>query len=386
MGDFGSAASSANRDRLKVCFFIWGLRAAGAERVLTFLANAWSEKGWRVQILTMEDGRVEPFYPLAEGVGLRTLDLLKDSASFASGLANNLRRIRTLRRAIREARPDVLISFVDKANILAVCASRGLGVPVIISERTDPSRRSLGRWWTLLRGLAYPRAAAVVFQSQAVRDWFPPRVRRKGVVIPNPVPPPPPGDAPERRPKRIVAMGRLFPVKGFDLLLDAFSLAAAREPDWILDIWGEGPERDALQRQARDLGLAERIRFPGLTERPYEVLRGADLFILSSRAEGFPNVLVEAMACGTPVISTDFGGAAKEIFQDGVDGLLVRPEDPQALAAAMLRLMADPEERARLGARASKVVDRYSGARILALWEDAVREALDRSRGEACRT
>ncbi|HXC18011.1 MAG TPA: glycosyltransferase family 4 protein [Holophagaceae bacterium] len=388
MGDPGRAAGPAGKDRLKVCFFIWGLRAAGAERVLSFLANAWSAKGWQVVILTMEDGKTEPFYPLADAVEVRTLDLLKDSASFVSGLTNNLRRLRTIRRAFREAAPDVAISFVDKANTLAVFASRGLGIPLIISERTDPSRRSLGRWWSALRDRAYPRADILVFQSQAVLDWFPPRVRRKGVVIPNPVLPPPDADPSPRedRPRRIVAMGRLFPVKGFDLLLEAFAAAAAKAPDWVLDIWGEGPERSALEEQARRLGLGGRVRFPGLTERPFEILRSADLFILSSRAEGFPNVLVEAMACGLPVISTDFGGAAKEIIRDGVDGVLVPSGDPSALASAMLRLMSDPAARARLSQRAPEVVARYSRERILALWEQAIGRALGAGGGDACRT
>lgn len=381
------AVGPAGKDRLKVCFFIWGLRAAGAERVLSFLASAWSAKGWRVLILTMEDGRVEPFYPLADAVEVRPLNLMKDSASFVSGLANNLRRLRTIRRAFREAAPDVVISFVDKANTLAVFASRGLGIPLIISERTDPSRRSLGRWWNALRDRAYPRADLLVFQSQAVLDWFPPRVRRKGMVIPNPVPPPPIAEPSQREnlPKRLVAMGRLFPVKGFDLLLEAFAAVAAKEPDWVLDIWGEGPERGALEAQAQGLGLAERVRFPGLTERPFEILRGADLFILSSRAEGFPNVLVEAMACGLSVISTDFGGAAKEIIRDGVDGVLVPSGDSAALASALLRLMSDPATRARLSERAPEVVARYSSERILALWEGAIAQALG-GKGGACRT
>jgi GalNAc-alpha-(1->4)-GalNAc-alpha-(1->3)-diNAcBac-PP-undecaprenol alpha-1,4-N-acetyl-D-galactosaminyltransferase len=379
--------SGQDRSRLKVCFFIWGLRAAGAERVLSFLANAWSAKGWRITILTMEDGQAEPFYPLAEAVEVRALDLLKDSASFASGLGNNLRRVRAIRRAFREAAPDVVISFVDKANVLAVLASRGLGIPLVISERTDPSRRSLGRWWTVLRDFAYPRADTLVFQSQAVLDWFPPRARRKGVVIPNPVPPPPIAEPSQREnlPKRLVAMGRLFPVKGFDLLLEAFAVAAAQEPGWVLDIWGEGPERATLEAQARRLGLGGRVRFPGLTERPFEILRSADLFILSSRAEGFPNVLVEAMACGLPVLSTDFGGAAKEIIRDGVDGVLVPSGDPSALASAMLRLMSDPAARARLSQRAPEVVARYSGERILALWEEAIGRTLGEG-GGACRT
>jgi len=362
---------------MKVCFFIWGLRAAGAERVLTLLANTWAGKGWEVVVLTMEPPGQAPFYPLAPSVMVRPLDLIRDSAGPISGLFNNVRRVRTIRRAIAETAPEVVISFIDGGNILSILATRGLGIPVVISERTDPSRRSLGRVWGLLRDLTYPLASVAVFQSRAVLAWFPPRVGSKGRVIPNPVPPPPPA-APateNREARRVVALGRLHPVKGFDLLLPAFKMALAEVPGWTLDIWGEGPEREALDRLAGDLGLREAVRFRGLTEDAYQVLRGSDLYVLSSRVEGFPNALVEAMACGLPVISTDFGGAARDIVQDGVNGLLVPAEDPGAMAAAMVRLMRDGGERQRLGGRATEVVQRYSTDRVVGLWEEAVAAA-----------
>lgn len=358
---------------MRICFFISGLRGHGAERVLTFLANEWSTRGRGVVILTMEDGRESPFYPLAPGIELRQLDLLTAGSSPLAGLAHNFQRIVRIRRAIREARPSVLVSFIDRANILAVLASRGLGIPVVISERTDPSRRSLGRIWTALRDLAYPRADAVVFQSRAVRDWFPSPVRAKGVVIPNPVPPPPGPRAPGKEGfRRLVAIGRLAPIKGFDLLLPAFAEASARVPGWTLEIWGEGPERPALEAQIRQLGLADRVRLPGQTDRPFEVLLAADLFVLPSRAEGFPNALAEAMACGLPVLSTDFGGAVLEMVEDGVDGVLVPPEDPPALAEALVRLMGDPEARRRLGARAGQLAERCSAAQVLAQWDETL--------------
>ncbi|HEU4950857.1 MAG TPA: glycosyltransferase family 4 protein [Holophagaceae bacterium] len=362
---------------MRVCFFIWGLRAAGAERVLTFLANRWAAKGWDVTILTMEDGSLPPFYPLAPGIRIRPLGLMREGGTTWSGLANNLGRLRVLRRAVREARPDVLVSFIDKANTLAVLATRGLGIPVVVSERTDPSRRSLGRAWERLRAFAYRRADALVFQSSAVRDWFPAPISRKGLVIPNPVPPPPPGEAPSREgPRRMVALGRLYPVKGFDVLLEAFAAASARVPGWELEIWGEGPERAALERQVEALGLAARVRLPGLTEQPFDVLRASDLFVLPSRAEGFPNALVEAMACGKPVLCTDFGGAAREIVRDGVDGRVVPPADPAALAEALAELMADSEARDRLAARAPEVMARFEPEQVLAQWEAALLSTL----------
>jgi len=364
---------------VKVCFFIWALRAAGAERVLTILANEWAAKGWEIVIVTMEDPDARPFYPLAEAITLLPLNLMKDSSSILGGLANNLERLRVLRRALAEIRPDVVISFIDNTNVLAVLASRGLAIPIIISERTDPSRRSLGRAWGLLRDLAYPRADVIVFQSQGVRDWFPPQVRARGVVIPNPVPLPAPGaPEPSRRDSalRIISLGRLADVKGFDVLVTAFAAIAGQVPDSRLDIYGEGPEREALESLIKALGMGGRITLRGITERPFEALRGADLFVLPSHAEGFPNALVEAMACGLPVISTRFGGAATDIIRDGVDGLLVPPGNPAALGEALVRLLNDPAERARLGGEATGVVERFSMGRVVALWENAIDQAI----------
>jgi glycosyltransferase involved in cell wall biosynthesis len=371
------ASAEPSRAR-RVCLFISGLQAAGAERVLSFLANAWSRKGWQVTLLTLEARGVEPFYPLDGAVVLRRLDLQKDSRSLGSAVKHNLERIRVLRRAIRAARPEVLIAFADRENVLAILATRGLGCPVIISERTDPSRRSLGRIWDAIRNLAYPWADRIVFQSQGILDWFPPRVRNRGLVIPNPVPGPPPGgpQAPGAEPGRVVGLGRLYPVKGFEVLVRAFAAAGARVPHWQLEVWGEGPERGALERLAGELGMADRIRFPGITQDAYAVLRSADLFVLPSHVEGFPNALLEAMACGLPVVSTRFGGAAADIVQDGVDGLLVPPGDPEAMAEAMVQLMLDPQRRARLGGRAEAVVERFSAERVLALWETAVAQAV----------
>ncbi len=380
---------------MKVGFFIWALRAAGAERVLSTLANAWAEKGWEIVVFTLEAPEAEPFYPLHPSIQLRRLDLLGNSASTASALANNFTRIRLLRRRLAEARPDVLISFIDQGNVLALLASRGLGIPVIISERTDPSRRPIEPFWNGLRKLTYPLAEGVVFQSQGVADWFTPRIRARGTVIPNPVPAPPPGSGVSTREGptlRLVSLGRLARIKGFDVLLAAFAQARAHLPLWRLEIWGEGPEREALEKMAQDLGLTGQVRFPGLTPVPSEVLRGADLFVLSSHAEGFPNALVEAMAMGLPVVSTRFGGAVDDIVQDGVNGLLVPPGDSAALAHALVRLMSDPLERSRLGEKAREVVQRFSTERIVALWETAIGRAMalkphrGRAGGDTCPT
>ncbi len=364
---------------MRVCFFIWALRAAGAERVLTTLANAWAARGWEVVVVTMEDGSEPPFYPLDPRIQVRPQDLLKDSTSPLSGVLNNLHRLRVLRRTFRDVKPDVIVSFIDKANALAVIATLGTGIPVIVSERTDPSRRSLGALWERLRAFAYPRARRIVFQSTGVKDWFPESVRAKGVVIPNPVPPPPPPDGPlNPDPRRILAIGRLHPVKGFDVLIEAFARAIARVPGWRLDIHGEGDARAELEARIASAGLAGQIRLPGLTDRPYDEMRRSAIFVMSSRVEGFPNALVEAMACGLPVVSTEFGGAARDILTHDQDGLLVPSEDPAALADALVRLMSDPDLRTRLGAAAAGVIERYAPERVMAQWESTLHAAVGR--------
>jgi glycosyltransferase involved in cell wall biosynthesis len=167
-------------------------------------------------------------------------------------------------------------------------------------------------------------------------------------------------------------MGRLSREKGFDVLMRAFARCAATRPDWSLLIAGEGEERAHLVDLRGRLGLAARVRLPGRVADPGGLLRRADLFVLPSRHEGFPNALLEAMACGLPVVAFDCPSGPAEIVRPGQDGLLVPACDEEALAAAMRRLMDDEAERRRLGARAVEVLERFGLDRVMAAWETVV--------------
>jgi glycosyltransferase involved in cell wall biosynthesis len=359
------------------------LFVGGAGRVAAHLSRAWTEKGRKVTILTTDGGERPLAYGISAGVVHAPLGLMGDSRNPIEGALNNLRRLSRLRRAIAESRPDVLISFLDKNNVMSLLATRGLPrrIPTLVSERTDPSARPLQPAWEWLRRKTYPWADGVVVQSAHALAYFSPAIQAKGWIIPNPVVPPTPpaeaGEASGRGPRRsLITLGRLSEVKGHDLLLTAFAAVAAECPDWDLTIHGEGPERAALEAQVGALGLEGRVRLPGSTDQVYPCLRAGDLFVLPSRAEGFPNALAEAMATGLPVVSFDCHSGPSELIRHGVDGLLVPPLDVEGLAAALIRLMKSPGERAALGERAKEVLVRFSEGKVLELWETAIQSSV----------
>jgi GalNAc-alpha-(1->4)-GalNAc-alpha-(1->3)-diNAcBac-PP-undecaprenol alpha-1,4-N-acetyl-D-galactosaminyltransferase len=358
---------------VKLLFFIASLQCGGAERVSAALCNRFSQTGWDVTLATFDDGSDPPFFPLAPGVRHVTLGLQRRSTSVVHSVINNLRRVPRLRRFVAQERPDRIVAFIDGTNVLALLAAWGTGIPVIVSERVDPGHHAIPVPWRILRRLTYRWAKAIVLQTRAAASHFPKSWAARIAVVPNPVPKSAPAaspaDAPLGGPRLIVAMGRLTPQKGFDLLIRAFARIAADHPGWNLTILGEGPERVSLERQVRASGLAGRVSLPGREDDAAGILRRAGMFVLSSRYEGFPNALCEAMACGLPVISFDCPSGPAEIVRDGVDGLLVPAEDVGALASAMSRLIADPMRMRLLGQRAVEVSDRFSMERIEALWE-----------------
>ena len=351
--------------------------AGGAERVLSIMANYWAEQGKRITLITLSTQSTD-WYKLHPRVKRVGLDVLSFSTHIGQALKDNIGRIIRLRRALREAHPDVVISFLDTTNVLTILASWGLCIPVIVSERNDPYQNNIGWAWNGLRCMLYRHADAVVVQSHVIREWA---LSLPGIkatyVIPNPLSQTSSEFDQASRchasPHAIVAMGRLVRQKGFDILIEAFGRCAGKHSDWSLVILGEGPERASLQTLTTNLGIKDRVHLVGQIQEPATILRGADLFVLSSRYEGFPNALLEAMACRLPVVSLDCsGGGPREIIRDGVDGVLVRPDDLAALGDTMDRLMADSDERRRLGARACEIIERFSVEKIMKMWDELV--------------
>jgi GalNAc-alpha-(1->4)-GalNAc-alpha-(1->3)-diNAcBac-PP-undecaprenol alpha-1,4-N-acetyl-D-galactosaminyltransferase len=267
-------------------------------------------------------------------------------------------------------KPSAVISFMDVTNVTTLIALSGAGVPVIVTEHSDPVTSPIrNRFWGILRRLTYPRAACVVSVSAGIDAFFGWMPAVKRAVIANPLPPDiPPASTDERR--QIVAMGRFVPEKGFDLLIDAFALIAPDYPDWCLLIMGDGGLRDDLTAQIARHGLTDRVDMPGFAAQPFERLAESAFFVLSSRTEGFGNVMIEAMACGLPVVSFDCPASPREIITPDHDGYLVPPEDVVALADAFRRMIDHPDERRRLAVNARETSARYRLNAITARWYD----------------
>lgn len=363
---------------MKVALVIHSLIAGGAERVLTTTANAWAERGAEVVVITLDDATRAPFYPLDERVRRRGIDILRPTRHLGDAAVNNLRAVLRLRRVLRAEQPDAVISHISRTNVLSVLATQRLAPPVVVVEHIDPAMRELHRGWALIEEAVYPRASRVAVLTPASMGRLSRRVRARAVAIPNPIAVAP-GErsrdlATARPPFTLLAMGRLTRQKGFDLLIDAFAEVASQRPDWRLIIYGEGPDRSALERQVAARGMDGRIALPGVTPEPHRAMREADLFVLSSRYEGFPMVLGEAMACGLPVVATDCETGPRDIVRDGVDGILVTPNSVDALAAALDCAMADHLLRARLGAAAPEVLERYGVEAIMDRWDTLLGE------------
>jgi len=358
----------------RITLVIPSLACGGAERNLSMMANYFATHGSNVTLITLAAAETD-FFQLHPQIERVALNLLRVSTGVWDALKSNWQRLRRLRQAIKNSQPETVISLMDRTNTLTLLATIGLTIPVIVMEQTDPRQRDIGWLWHRLRRWLYPRASAIVVLTEELREWANQFVSReeKIHVIPNPVAIS--EQTTEAALSRVAnkcvlaGMGRLVPSKGFNLLLRAFAQCANQHPEWTLTIFGEGEERRHLEMLAADLKISSCVNLPGLTPNPMRSLSGADLFVMTSQYEGFPLSLLEAMACGVPVISFDCPTGPRQIIREGVDGLLIPLGDIDTLAAAMHRLMSDQSARERMGQRAKEVIDRFGLEQVMRLWE-----------------
>jgi glycosyltransferase involved in cell wall biosynthesis len=372
--------------KYRTLFFISSLDGGGAERVM-------------VDILRHVDrSRIEPFlillYPHEKSPykkylpdDLRIIVLERQSDNVFHKLKQFLNFVKTLFRE----KPQVIVSMLTHNNIIAILSGLLFNIKVIVCEhntfseviKTGEGKRILGLPVAPMVKILYRFSEKVIAVSEGIRenliaDFGIPA--QKVQTIYNPV------DLgrirasrsmPQERPflkdrkPIVVAMGRLVEQKGFDTLIKAFS-HIVQEADARLIILGEGPQRDGIEYMVRDLGIGDKVSLAGFQKNPYALLSSSDVFVLSSNYEGLPMVILEAMACGIPVISTDCKSGPREILQNGSCGMLVPSRDDISLAKAITRLLKDDRLRKGFSRRGEERVKDFSIDKIIEQFEDMI--------------
>jgi glycosyltransferase involved in cell wall biosynthesis len=342
----------------RIALYMTYLEAGGAERVMLNLALGFVSRGYAVDLLvTQARGEFKNQVPV--GVNLIDLDAPR-----------TLSAIPKLVSYLRSVRPAFLLSALSHNNLIALWSGLIAGTRVVVSEhgvvsqstQMSPNRRE--KFVPLLMRLFYPFARGIVAVSTAGADDLAciAHLRRERIkVIHNPVIG---SELPslaaaglehkwfgEHEPPVILSVGRLAPEKGFDILIRAFALLCARRPVRLV-ILGEGTQRSELESLVRSLQISEDVALPGYAPNPFRFMARCKVFVLSSRSEGFGNVLVEALACGAQVVATNCPGGPAEILNNGEYGRLVPVNDPEALANAIETALDHPIPIEKLRARA----------------------------------
>lgn len=374
-----------------IMIFVGHAGSGGAEMNAIRLASQLALTGDRVEfVATRGGGGYERLLPSCV-----TVTHLHPGAILGSSTATYLASVWRLRRVISQSRPDMVISFLDIANVTLLAATRVMtDRPRIVLGVQNNLAHSFGRGslgaavrWCAQRW--YPHADRIVALSDGVADQVREFLRtgaERVTMVPNigvtdevrdqvarPV------DVPASHRPLVVACGRLVPQKSYPDLLHAVK-GVMRRRAMTLRVLGIGPLEGELRGLAQRLGIADRLEFAGFVDEPVRHMAAADLFVLSSRWEGFGNVLVEAMAAGTPVVSTDCPFGPKQIIDDSDAGVLVPMGDVGALADAIDALLADSDRRRVMGKAARVRSECFSAEAIANQWRRDVFEGLMQSR------
>lgn len=336
----------------------------GTERVIAVLANYMVRHGHDVTILMTAGDKV--VYELD-----RTVKVISAGGRTGGSVRKRLERIKKIREYYKADRQQIIVSFGTETNLFALFAGLFLPNRIIVSERNDPNKCG----YPQIRNMLYRLADGLVFQTKEAAECFSEAIVKKSRVIPNPVKEHLPEPFAGERTREMVAVGRLEPQKNHRLLLQAFSDFYKNHRDYKLVLYGKGELQEELQELAEREGIREVVVFAGFVPDAPERIRKAAAYVLSSDYEGISNSLMEAMAVGMPVVSTDcpIGGSALLISHE-VNGLLVPTGDRQALAAAMSRMADNREEAAKMAQRASCVREEYSAEKICGRWLEYMKQ------------
>lgn len=360
-----------------ICFYIGSLHKGGAERVFVNLAEYFHKKGYRVTMVTQYQFQQEEEYILPEGVKRILSDLTEEELS-NSRIINFIRRVKKLRRIWKDEKPNLVLSCIGKNNFMTVVTTMFTKTRAVVSVVGEAKEEYPGKIMPMLANLLFPLADGVILQTDRSRYFFNKKIQQRAVILPNSLNPDFIRDRYEgERDKRIVSVGRMDANKNHEMMIRAFASLADRYPEYTLTIYGDGELRKPLEKLTEQLGISEKVFFPGVIPDVAKQIEKAELFLLTSYSEGVSNALIEALATGLAVISTDVpSGGTVELMTDGVNGLIIPPGDEKALERAMDRLLGDPAYAERLGREAAKIQERLAPERVNRLWQEYFEEII----------
>ena len=362
---------------MRVLLHINSLAVGGAERVLLKLASHWHGLGHDVLVVTQVPVEQDQL-PVPPGVLRISTQTGRVSRHWLVALMSNVQRARRLRAVLREWQPDCIVAFLPTANVVALLAARGLGIPVVVGERMFPAFLGLGWLQRYARDRQYPHAAAVVVQTEESATWYHRTLALANlVVIPNGISLPLADQAPHVEPDSVLAssarvvlcIGRMAEPKQPEDAVQAFATAFADNPEWHLVLIGDGDKQPHVQAMIASSQLAERIHWIARAGNVATWYRRAQICVSVSAAEGFPNVLLEAMAMGCVPVAYDCSTGPREVIRDGINGYLVPVGDIASLSLRMQKLGMDEALRAQLAHAAQAVTDSHSDAAFYSRWD-----------------
>lgn len=351
---------------LKLLFVNSSLSDGGSEKAMSHVAGALAESGHDLTMALVREK--ERTYPVDSRIKLIQFKYGKKNKAQKS-----LTRIWQIRSLIASGKYDYVVCYMWDLNITTLLASLGLRTRIIVSERAYPGTPTRGRLSRFLERLFYRFAYRIVYQTREAKEFCPPELRSRSVIVPNIIPPSESEKPQGKRSQRIVSIGRLDTQKNLPLLLRSFALFIQAHPEWTLEIYGKGPLEAELRSLVDRLGVADSVAFFGYVTDLSSRIFDAGMFVLSSDFEGISNALSEAMELGLPVVSTDcpVGGAAL-LIQNRVSGMLVPVGDHEALVSAMHEVATDDSLAMRLSTGAQESVAQFGPQQMVQVWEESV--------------
>lgn len=350
---------------MRVAFLTPSNIAGGAERVLSILANAFSDRGIETYFICFDED--SKFYNLNSNIFEIYLGINSKSKRGVLKYALFYQYYRRIKEKLVSIKPDIVISFLFLTNTVGIACCKKLGIPIILSERNDPTRYSLKQ--KILMKIFYDKADGFVCQSKIVKNFMEKVYGIKNaVVIANPITNEQIGEPCLAKQKKIISVGRLIEQKNHTVLIKAFSKVSDMFPKYKLYIYGEGELRNKLNSLIKETGLEEKVFLPGVGKEILKNNNDAQLFILPSNYEGFPNVLIEAMCNGIPSIASDVkSGTVREIINEK-NGFTFPPGDVNALANLIMISLKNLEILNSMGSNGLKLIEEYSVDRIIDKW------------------